>query len=62
LRETDLKKIETSNRPFWHIINGPLPDALTHIGQINSFRRLAGKPVKRAQVFTGKPPKQEKRT
>ncbi len=30
--------------PFWYIINGPLSDILTHIGQINSWRRVAGHP------------------
>jgi len=30
--------------PFWYIINGPLSDILTHIGQINSWRRAAGFP------------------
>jgi hypothetical protein len=59
LSEKDLNETEIDNRPFWHIINGPLSDALTHVGQINSFRRLAGRPVRKAQVFTGKPPKKE---
>jgi len=40
----------------WHIINGPISDALTHVGQINSFRRLSGNCVPKANVFTGKPP------
>jgi hypothetical protein len=59
LSEMDLKKIEINDRPFWHIINGPLSDVLTHVGQINSFRRLAGKPARGAKVFTGKPPTSE---
>lgn len=39
--------------PFWHIINGPLADALTHVGQINSWRRIAGNPVPSHNPFTG---------
>jgi hypothetical protein len=42
--------------PFWFFINGPLADALTHVGQINAWRRLAGSPTPRANVFLGKPP------
>jgi len=30
--------------PFWYIINGPISDMLTHVGQINSWRRAAGHP------------------
>ena len=43
--------------PFWHIINGPMSDILTHIGQVNSWRRLAGNPTPVANVFRGLPPK-----
>lgn len=39
--------------PFWHLINGPLADALTHTGQITSFRRLNGNPVPPHNVFLG---------
>jgi hypothetical protein len=42
--------------PFWYVINGPLADALTHVGQINAWRRLAGFPTPKANVFLGKPP------
>lgn len=38
---------------FWHILNGPLSDALTHTGQITSFRRLNGNAVPRHYVFLG---------
>ena len=44
--------------PFWNFINGPLADALTHVGQINSWRRIAGYPPVKADVFTGQPPVQ----
>ncbi len=39
------------------MLNGPISDALTHVGQVNSFRRLSGNPVYGANVFTGTPPK-----
>lgn len=41
--------------PFWYLINGPLADALTHVGQITSWRRIAGNPqAKGVNVFLGK--------
>ena len=40
--------------PFWNMINGPLSDALTHVGQVNSWRRLNGNPVPAHNVFLGK--------
>jgi hypothetical protein len=58
--EKELLGIEIREKPFWHIINGPLSDALTHVGQINSFRRLAGKPIRGVNVFTGTLPREEK--
>jgi hypothetical protein len=42
--------------PFWNMINGPLADALTHVGQVNAWRRLAGNPTPKASVFRGLPP------
>jgi hypothetical protein len=58
ISEAELVEMEIEDRPFWHIINGPLSDALTHVGQINSFRRLAENPVSEANDFTGTPPKE----
>jgi hypothetical protein len=58
MSDEDLKDINIDGRPFWHIINGPISDALTHIGQINSFRRLAGNPTPKANVFVGLPPRE----
>jgi hypothetical protein len=52
----ELGRITIEGLPFWHILNGPLADAITHVGQINSFRRLAGNPTPSANVFTGTPP------
>jgi hypothetical protein len=57
--EDKLGKLRIRGKPFWHIVNGPISDALTHVGQINSFRRLAGNPVAGANVFTGEPPKKK---
>jgi len=42
--------------PVWNIMNGPLADALTHVGQLNSWRRLNGNPARRVDVFSGIPP------
>lgn len=42
--------------PVWNIVNGPLADSLTHIGQILSWRRMAGSPPPHADVFRGLPP------
>ena len=60
MSDKDLEKLRILGKPFWHLINGPFSDALTHTGQINSFRRLAGNPVAGANVFKGEPPKVEK--
>jgi hypothetical protein len=43
--------------PWPHLVNGPLADALTHIGQINVLRRASGNPTPKANVFLGRPPK-----
>ena len=60
LGDERLGDVTIEGRPFWHILNGPIPDALTHVGQINSFRRLAGNPVPGANVFAGTPPSTKK--
>ncbi len=41
--------------PIWLLMNGPLADIFTHIGQILSWRRIAGSPVPEANTFRGKP-------
>ncbi len=44
----------TSEFPFWNVINGPLADAIYHVGQIVSFRRSAGNPMNpNVNVFMG---------
>jgi hypothetical protein len=44
--------------PIWYLINGPLSDALTHVGQVASWRRINGNPISGANVFFGTPPKE----
>ncbi len=31
--------------PFWNLINGPIEDAIWHVGQVVSFRRSSGNPL-----------------
>lgn len=38
--------------PVEKLIQGPIGDALTHVGQLVMLRRMAGKPVRVAQYFT----------
>ena len=41
--------------PFWHVLNGPLADAIYHTGQIVSFRRTSGNPMNsKVNVLMGK--------
>lgn len=53
-KEIYLKRTD-STYPFWFLVNGFIADALTHVGQINSWRRMAGNPVARISPFTGEP-------
>ena len=57
MKDSELVEMEknTSRKlPFWYWINGPLADALTHVGQITSWRRIAGNPqLKGVNVFIG---------
>jgi hypothetical protein len=44
----------TREFPFWNMINGPIADALWHVGQVVSFRRASGNPfTEKISVFTG---------
>ena len=46
---------ETSEYPYWNLINGPIEDAAWHVGQIVSFRRASGNPFSsKASLFSGK--------
>lgn len=40
----------------WTLIYGPMADFLTHVGQVNSWRRMAGSPAPAVQHFRGLPP------
>ena len=62
MTEADLEAVRIrSSRgdslPLWNMVNGPLADSLTHIGQVLSWRRLAGSPPPPADVFRGRPPR-----
>ncbi|MEL6133682.1 MAG: hypothetical protein AAFR59_09995 [Bacteroidota bacterium] len=46
---------QTSEISFWHMINGPIADAIYHVGQVVSFRRSSGNPMNpKVNVFMGK--------
>jgi len=40
--------------PVERLVQGPVGDALTHVGQIVMLRRMAGKPIRSAQYFTAR--------
>ena len=41
--------------PFWNQINGPISDALWHVGQVVSMRRTSGNPFdSKVSLFSGK--------
>ncbi|MFT6881416.1 MAG: hypothetical protein ACI83W_000957 [Marinoscillum sp.] len=43
-----------SEYPFWNQINGPIEDAVWHVGQVVSFRRASGNPFNsKVSVFNG---------
>ena len=45
----------SSEFPFWNMLNGPLSDAIYHTGQIVSFRRSYGNPINpNVGIFMGK--------
>jgi hypothetical protein len=45
----------SSTFPFWNQINGPIADALWHVGQVISFRRTSGNPYNsKASMLRGK--------
>jgi hypothetical protein len=49
-------EVRIEGLPFWHMINGPIADAISHVGQINTLRRLHGKVPIQANVFLCRPP------
>jgi len=45
---------QESSFDFWHMINGPITDAIYHVGQITSYRRSSGNPINpTVNVFRG---------
>ena len=49
------RETKTSEFPFWNMINGPIADAIYHVGQLVSFRRTTGNPMRTGvNVFIGK--------
>lgn len=43
-----------SDYPFWNLLNGPLADAMWHVGQVVSFRRASGNPINaRVRLLSG---------
>jgi len=47
------RKRNDTHYSFWYIINGPIADVLTHVGQIASWRRMAGNPIEKVSPFNG---------
>jgi uncharacterized damage-inducible protein DinB len=46
---------KTTEFPFWNLINGPIADAIWHVGQVVSFRRSSGNPLNpKVSVLNGK--------
>jgi len=45
-------KREDKHYPIWFLINGPLSDAIHHIGQIVTWRRQDGNPIQKISPFT----------
>ena len=44
----------TTEYPFWNMLNGPIEDAVYHTGQVVAFRRAAGNPMPSGvRVFLG---------
>ena len=45
---------QRSSFPFWNSLNGPLADAMWHVGQVVAFRRASGNPFNnKVSVFSG---------
>lgn len=44
-----------SEYPFWNLINGPIADAIWHVGQVVTFRRASGNPFNsKVSVLAGR--------
>lgn len=49
MHDDEFDKIKGSERTptnpdYWFFLNGPIADALTHVGQITTWRRISGNP------------------
>jgi len=55
--DADLAGASAGKLSVWTMVNGNLADILTHIGQILSWRRLAGSPPAAPDLFQGLPPR-----
>ncbi len=45
LADYDMVFSSGSEFPFWNLLNGPIADAINHVGQIITFRRSDGNPI-----------------
>lgn len=58
--DSDMSKLKVQIRnneplPFWNLLNGPIADAINHVGQVITFRRTNGNPISpNISVLTGK--------
>ncbi len=41
-----LENVHIERGKYWNLVNAPIADALSHVGQINILRRMAGNPAK----------------
>jgi hypothetical protein len=57
LEAVRIRSSRGNSLPLWNVVNGPLADSLTHVGQVLSWRRLAGSPPPASDVFRGRPPR-----
>lgn len=54
LDRTVLDRADGAGLPWERLLQGPLADALTHVGQLALLRRLAGCPVERADFYAAR--------
>ena len=55
LEDSSIKFSNGNELPFWYNINGPIADALWHVGQVVTFRRSSGNPFNsNVSVLSGK--------
>ncbi|MEO9485437.1 MAG: hypothetical protein ABJG47_18400 [Ekhidna sp.] len=55
LERYDMIFSSSNEFPFWNLLNGPIADAINHVGQIISIRRTSGNPYNQnISVLRGK--------